>query len=203
MKQVWINRRSRRNSGFTLIELVVAIGIFSIFMLIILGIFTRLVFSQRREIGEQELQEDLRLTLELFNREARLGFGETFEAGTDAIAFRNQNGECVLYEVNGGRIVRDERAADSGLTCLWLDYDNKEELTDNRTIIEELNFIISPSTVDADSGDLLKQGLVTVVVKARAGSEGAVMRLQSTVASRQTQTYITFVTPIVGPPLGP
>ena len=56
------------HKGFTLLELVVATGIFAIFMLVIVGMFSQFVFTQRRNIAEQALLEDVRTALEIFER---------------------------------------------------------------------------------------------------------------------------------------
>ena len=103
--------------GFTLIELIVAAGIFSVFIIVIVGLFGQFVFTQRRDVAEQDLLEDLRLSLETFNREARTAYGDTFLSarpdGTSVI-FRNQNGACVNYRLQDRRLERAEGGSPSG-----------------------------------------------------------------------------------------
>lgn len=194
-------------AGFTLIELLVAVAIFSIVLLITSGIFTRYVFTQRRDIGEQRLQEDVRLAFELFNREARTAFGDTFTAGSegDSVTFRNQNRQCVWYGVFAAdaptqeqtprlRLARVE-AENVDLTedCSNLDLyaaGDLEPITAPVTHISSLSFEIRPAVVDGEQ--LVSQGFITVVSSVNAAAKpGESMHVQSTVTSRQTRPYNT------------
>lgn len=179
-----------KTRGFTLIEVVVAMGIFSVMLLIIVGVFSRFVQIQRRQIGEQQLQEDIRLAMDLFNKEARTGFGDTFPSGSFSgeIQFRNQNNQCVRYSLDGGRLARSavDMSDFGGLGCDDVAY-NDEKITGGKTFIDSLKFYSIPATVDAATSKLTSQGLIMVAIKAHAIQKAsAVITWQSSVASHQT-----------------
>lgn len=193
---------SKRTSqrGFTLIEILVAIAIFSIALLIVIGAYSRFVRSQRSSIGSQELLEDVRLTLEVFNREARTAFGSTYrlleDGNADGITFRNQNGVCVLYLLQDGVLVRNQattaqQAADCSSLGLYNPADDAP-VSDagNEVVIEELHFQVTPAAVGGDT-QLSSQGYVTVtmVIRPSTGTERDAISLQSTVTSRQVISY--------------
>lgn len=192
----------RRPSGFTLIELLTAMAIFSILIILISGAFARFVLNQRREIAEQELQEDVRFGMEIFNREARTGYGNTYRSGLDepgtTITFRNQSLNCVQYRFTEvptgntdnprGLIERAEIFEGAGGECDGADYPNPEPLTGNETDIESLAFV--PQLAEEGEDGLTRQGFITVI--ARVGSRNpsvAPLDFQSTVTSRQVTPF--------------
>lgn len=183
-----------RQAGFTLLELVVAIGIFTLLLLIIAGLLSRFVFTQRRDAGEQFVEEDLRFAMEAFNREARLAFGSTYSL-TDgigqSIVMRNQNNLCVNYRLNTETSVWERaEASTGGLDCLGANFIAYAPLTGHRVIVESLRFDIPDSIYNVADQKLDRQGFITVIVTARAVSEATPpLSLQSSVASRQIKPY--------------
>src|SRR3989344_5353947 len=124
-----IPARPRDWTGFTLIEMLVAISIFSIVLLIMLGIFSRFVTTQRRGIGEFRLQEDLRLAIELFNREARTSYGSTLVHDGPAVLFRNQNGHCVTCRWHENALQRAQQEQAGGACAVITDTTRFQSLT--------------------------------------------------------------------------
>lgn len=185
---------SRDSKGFTLIEIVVALGIFSVIMIISLGTFTNFIINQRRAIAEQELQEDMRLMLELMNREIRTGFGNTFDlvGGDDAtLAFRNEDRNCVFYGLSGTRLVRSQAtvaAADSCHLDALYHNDTKIPINDPATELVKVKFIVQPAIPSATGDTLTKQGFVTILLRARQAN-ATDLNIQSSVSSRQIRPY--------------
>ena len=178
--------QSKPLTGFTLIEILVAVAVLSIILLIVAGIFGRFVDSQRRIVGEQTIQEDLHFTLELFNRETRLSYGESYTTRTpDWLIMRNQNGVCVSYRLEDNSLERAE-APDSQTTndsCLNATYDEFTTVTTNKTFIENLEFLVQPANENT-------QGFITLIMTAHAkGKAESPLAFQSTVTSRQVATY--------------
>lgn len=179
---------SNTGRGFTLIEIVVAMGIFSILLLIMLGIFSRSTFIQRRDIAEQKLQEDIRFALELLSREARTGYGNTFTTAigdSSSVYFANQNSVCVNYRKTSETLERAEATtATFPADCTQASYGTYLPLLSKDVHVTALTFIAQPSDVDSDFQ--LSQGFITVNMEAQAtGKTDVPIALQNTTASRQ------------------
>lgn len=180
----------KQSDGFTLIEVMVAVSIFSIMIIIVLGLFSRFVAGERRDIGEFRLQEDLRLALELLNREARLGYGSTYRVDGEAFTFRNQAGQCVTYRLHRGALQRAGRDSVSGDSCPVIFDGQFESLTSAQTIISSLRWRVLPARLSNDRTQLASQGTVSVAIKATSRAKGdREVALQNTVTARQFIPY--------------
>ncbi|MDP3997558.1 MAG: prepilin-type N-terminal cleavage/methylation domain-containing protein [bacterium] len=184
--------------GFTLIELITAIAIFSIIIVITSGVYSRFVSNQRRDIAYQQLQEDTRLSLEMFNREARTGYGSTYDTYSDnnssVFSFRNQNRSCVYYRTNPDQdnhpFQRAEVNADPASFCsdAYAEIDSWQTMTDDTTVFDEVTFKPHPAVVTGNR--LTNQGLVTILFTVHsAGQSQSALHLQNTVASRQVNPF--------------
>lgn len=183
------------NKGYTLIELMVALGVFSVVVIMISGLITRLIFIERRDIGEQALQEDLRFALEVFSREARLAYASTFALadGTGkSVVMRNQNGNCVNYRLNdeNGALERAE-VSSGGVDCLGAGFSGRyAPLTSQRVQFDFLRFDIPDSIYNQGDARLDRQGFITIIMKARAKKTSTPpLELQTTITSRQVKSY--------------
>src|SRR5436190_24402116 len=95
--------KSHKQSGFTLIELIVSVGIFAMLLIVITGIVARYFAAERIAIAQQNLQEDVRFAVEMMAREIRTSYGDTFilpDGTGQALTLVNQNGVCVEYRLN-------------------------------------------------------------------------------------------------------
>lgn len=188
--------KKQPQSGFTLIEIVVAAGIFSVLLLVVVGVFSRFIFVQRRDIAEQKMQEDTRFALELFNREARTAYGSTFETQNSntvsRVYFANQNKQCVQYEWNNTeqslRRAESQNGSPSNCAPGTVAYGDFEPLTSSDLKISKLTFVAHPAAVTGDA--LTNQAFITISLTAHAVNKAdKVVTLQSTVASRQLIPY--------------
>ncbi|MDP2676438.1 MAG: type II secretion system protein [bacterium] len=107
-------------SGFTLIEMIVAIGIFTIAMLISTGAILSISAAQKRAAAIQNVQDNIRFALETMAKEARLGYsfhcGSAIDevltdprdcgGGGPSFTFFNARGEVVSYQLRNGQIER-------------------------------------------------------------------------------------------------
>lgn len=174
--------------GFTLLELLVAAGIFSLVVLIMSTVYTHFVGNQRRQINEQAVRQDLRFALELLQREARTGYASTYgltDGTGQRIAWRNQNGRCVNYWLEGGRLMRSQSAAAGACGVVST---GAASLTTARTMINYLRF--DPVTAPTEDGLLAGQGFITIIIQASSRQQPtSPIHLQTTVTSRQLQPY--------------
>jgi prepilin-type N-terminal cleavage/methylation domain-containing protein len=184
------NQIKLNSSGFTLIETVVALGIFSIFTILIVSSFSQYTFSQKRDIGEQELQEDARLALEVINREIRTGFGNTYSSDGSTLSFINQNGQCAFFTLINKALMRAENSP-MGSACVQPEnFTVYQPLTNPGTEIHALNFIVDQATFDNDNPANNQQGLVTTTLTAIARDKPELpLHIQTTITSRQLSAY--------------
>ena len=185
-------RTQQSHHGFTLIETIVAVGIFSIVMLVLMGLFSRFTIVERRDIAEQKLLEEVRFGVELFSREARTAYSSTYSlpngSGSE-ILFRNQNGLCVHYRLQGTQLERAERDTAGG-TCSLAQFSGGAyaSVTGPNTILEKFQFDVVPA--DVVDGELANQGFITVNLEARSTNASVgLLRAQTTVTSRQVVPY--------------
>jgi prepilin-type N-terminal cleavage/methylation domain-containing protein len=114
-----VDKILKNQKGITLLELIVAVGIFSVVILAATGIFQAAMEGQRSAIAAQNLQESMRYAFEVMSKEIRMaqkstggdcggGFGSgkiyKTKSGNDELNFKNYNGECVKYRLNGDRL---------------------------------------------------------------------------------------------------
>ena len=174
--------------GATLIELLVTISIFTILLIMITGIFSRFVTMERRDISERALQEDIRLALEQFVREARTAYGSTYalfpSSAGEMVVFRNQNKTCVAYKLGDGVFERAENFTSD--PCDTVSYTDFVPLTSEKTIVENVHFFLPESIVL--NGELNRQGFITLSIRAKsANSSIPAFEIQTTITSRQIQ----------------
>ena len=103
--------------GVSLIELIVSVAIFSVLILSATGIFKMVIDGQRSSISAQNVQENMRYAMEKMSKEIRMaqvsnqdcGSGATNKVfntanGGEVLYFKNQNGKCITYYLNAGRL---------------------------------------------------------------------------------------------------
>ena len=96
---------STRRSGFTLIELMIGMGLFSIVMTVVISIFVSSLRSSRFISLQASAVDNLSLSVEQIAREVRTGFG--FSAGSGTLSYTNDDGEAVSYAFTNGRIIKN------------------------------------------------------------------------------------------------
>lgn len=98
--------QKKQSKGFSIIELIVALGIFSIVITVVAIFFNNSIISQRRIISSQNIQDNIRYAIEFISREIRMG--KDFNVGegaqslggflvSDTLSFTNANGKLVTY----------------------------------------------------------------------------------------------------------
>jgi len=158
---------SGNKKGLTLIELIIALAIFSIVVLLVSDIFLDVIKGQRRSIGIQNIEENLRYTLERMSREIRMSEVKTGEgtfSSLDITAHKPTGDEDVSYKLSSDEITR-----------------NDIPITSKNTVkITELKFYVKKNSV---------QPRVTIVIKAESkdGKQEQISKihLQTTVVSRE------------------
>ncbi len=176
-----LNKIKQNNLGVTLLEMMVAVAIFSVVMLSATKIFQMVIESQRSAIAAQNLQESMKYAFEVMAKEIRMAQkpignecgGNLADkvyldlASGKTLKFKNINNECVKYYLDNNRLKID-RDADSGY------------ITPDEIEVSNLEFIV----ID-DVGN--EQSMVTMKMDIKAVGKGLhkqTMKIQTTISSR-------------------
>lgn len=194
--------QERGTAAFTLIELLIAMGIFAIFITIITGVFTNFTQVERHAIAQSRMISDLTSAMEALVKEARTGYGSTYVTdGNGGIAFVNQNAHCVEYrrrDKENNNLFVFERAEQADIASngdaancvdVFTDKDSSfTPITSNTTSITDLAFV--PTPAESESGVLKNQGVITINLTATSSKDGIPpITIQNSVTSRQMEPY--------------
>src|SRR3989344_1790694 len=181
------SKKSAQNSltGFTLVEKIVAMGIFAAVALMTVGALLQLVDAQRKAFSVQGTYDNLRFSLETIVKDLRTGgfyhCGDTVpltmpldcdiaSGGDNSITYTNSSGNLVTYQLNAGRLEKLISGSSIGF------------LTPAEITITRLSFYV----VGSDALDPY-HARVTVVMEASAGFGRSVttFNLQTTITQRK------------------
>lgn len=155
-----MNKRLKYNLGFSLVEMIVALGIFLVVISMVVLFFNQSLVAQRRVFSSQNIQDNLRYAIEFMTREIRMGSG--FDVGegapsvrgysyllaSDVLKFKNSKGEFVTYS-----------------------WDQNAALSNYHLILRNGQPIISQNVEVYDFAFVLNQGLqqprITIIIKAQ------------------------------------
>lgn len=187
-------------SGFTLVEVVVALGIFAIATTYSVSIFVQSNQVQKRTANEQRLQSDARFVLEVMAREVRLGHVDyAYYAGQGinlaAMPLTQDSAILAVRDADNNQLLfRRAESAQAGRYVVqvfsggqWLD------ITPEDLNVVRLSFYISPSADPLVWSDALvdypsdQQPLVTIVL----ATESALEDVQGTSNVSYLQTTVT------------
>lgn len=166
--------------GFTLIEIIVAMTIFSIAVGAISSLFVMSLRGQRNVIAQQNLADNTRFALEHMSRQIRMAQRDesgsctgtaksTYDIGGASLTFVDYTSNCLTYALSGGKI---RMRPDTFKAFL--------DLTSDDIQVSSLNFDVNGRT--AEDGE---QPRVTISVNAQdANLNTAEILLQTTVSNR-------------------
>jgi len=174
----------KSNKGFTLVELMVSVSIFSLVMVISMGSILTVLDANRKSQNNRAVMDNLNSSLEGMTRQIR--FGINYHCGTtgvlsqpqdcsnggNSLTLLSQTGVLVTFSLSGGRIVRN----DGGINYY---------VTSPDIIVENLTFWVFGSS--PYSGNL-NQPRVIVLIRGYSGSDSdtrSSFSLQTTISQRQ------------------
>jgi len=169
---MFMPKKYNKESGLTLIELIVAIGVFGLVVGMAFGIFGLAIVSQRRIIALKNVEDNIRFSVESMAREIRTG--RNFSGGVGSIFFINAKGESVVYRLSGSIV---EKSFDGGTSFL--------PVTGPETAINYLNFYLAGQA----AGDRL-QPRITITIGATSwiNNQSANLKIQTTISGRFLQS---------------
>jgi len=182
------NYNKFQDKGFTLLEILVALGIFSIIISAAVGIFVGSSSSQRKILELYDVQREGNYLMETVSRELRMA--TAISDGTDGnedqrdnddsdIEFTNYEGNLIKYcraKVNGTTVTCLGNNADDGTYTFFAR--GGEIINSSDIKIEYLRFYVSESFNQV-------QPVVTIVMKIKStGKYGTELTLQNSIAMR-------------------
>jgi prepilin-type N-terminal cleavage/methylation domain-containing protein len=85
--------------GFTLIELVVAMGVFSLISVALVGLFVSSLRGEKKALNVQLVQDNARIVMETMVRELRDGSDVVFNSNQN-VSFKDKSGMSITYYVD-------------------------------------------------------------------------------------------------------
>ncbi len=181
---------NKYKKGFTLIEVLVSVALFSVIILSVTGIFKMAIDGQRNAIATQNVQESLKYFLEVTAKEIRMAqknegvcsgipddqiFSVSASALSDILYFKNYYGECVRYYLAAdGDNLRFRISRGNGATP------PSDFISPAKIRINKLHFVINDIATTT-------QQMVTINLNANALDNAQYksdMTLQTTITSR-------------------
>lgn len=165
--------KSDKRGGFTIAELIVAMGVFLILLSIATGSFIQILRTQRATVSLLAANANASLAMEQISREIRTG--GVFSLSNGELHFTNSKNEPVIYKVNSAT-EKIERSND-GITF--------NEMTADNVKVKSLTFVLF-------AGAPGNQYPTRITVNMRVGASGvsfsdAVVNLQTTISARVLQ----------------
>lgn len=165
--------------GFTLLEMVVSIGIFSVLIVTAVGIIISISHAEIKAANTQDIQDNIRFTLELITKELRVGSGYSVSScvgsSCQQINFTTAGGEARGYCLELGVIKRLTATTVCGFGS---------PMTAANIVVDRLSFVVSGNVSGPSDG----QPRVTIVLQARSVDPRlqfeSTINIQSTVVQR-------------------
>lgn len=161
-----------KERGLTMIELIVAVGIFSLVIGMTVGIFVLAISTQRRITALKNVNDNIRFTVESMGREIKTG--KNFSSSAGLLSFTNANNEAVVYRLNTNVV---EKSSDGGI--------NYSAVTGPEVTINYLNFYL----MGQSAGDGLEPRItITIGATSKVGNQSANLKVQTTISERFLQS---------------
>ena len=155
------------NNGFTVVELLVSMSLFSIIVGIASGVFIQSMRAQRAVVALSAAVSNAQLTIEQMAREIRIG--ENFSLSGGELNFTNAKGESIIYRLGAEKIERGVNG-------------NFGPLTAENVSVKNLGFVLSGNL--PDDGRPPKITLIMQIGTKGSQVENSMINLQVSVSSR-------------------
>lgn len=136
MKFLFFKKEKKLNSGFTLLEILVALALFIVVMTIGLGSVINVLEANRKSASLKSVMTNLNFAIEIMSREIKFGrsYGcsiGTCSSGDTRISFISSENLNVVYRLNNNRI---EKSVDNGSTF--------QAITAPDIVVQDMRFYI-------------------------------------------------------------
>lgn len=190
------DQKQNKRVGFTLVEVLVSLGVFTIVFSIATSLFTASTDLERQGNAHRVVQQNAAFFMEFLGKEVRNGSidfatyeGEAVNLNTMPITelkllYRGSITQKEKIYLQGGKIfISREDPAQPGTF-------NTSALTDDNVIIDNLDFYISPAKACTEASTSCSQPRVTAVLKLHSdtvqirGATGSNATIQNTFSTR-------------------
>jgi prepilin-type N-terminal cleavage/methylation domain-containing protein len=149
------NPAGKMKKGFTLIELMVSIAVFSVVVIVVMQTFSMVIKNYRISRQIQTDNEDLRTAIEIMGKNIRMSSNIKEIGSNDGITmYNNSQGMCVGYKIEQNTLKYAEKTTDDKTNC--------DSLSDYVTIISSYvndgKIIVYPRSEN-------RAGLVTITLE--------------------------------------
>lgn len=183
------NQKLKAKSGFTLFEMIVSLGLFSVAMLMILTSLLSITSAQKKAVTLQTVEDNLRFVIDSMSKEIRTGSG--YDCGNigapnncgntgnvcisaaNSMAFTRADGVPVIYRLQNESIEK----SDNGNPFYTV--------TGSDIKINKLDFCVTGVNEGGDDDGL--QPRTTIIIKATAD----IMEREKTKSPFNLQTTVT------------
>ncbi|MBI5045973.1 MAG: hypothetical protein HZC14_03180 [Candidatus Niyogibacteria bacterium] len=179
------NYKLKPNSGFTLFEIIVAVGVFSMAISVILSAMLSMTEAQRKAITLQSAEDNLRFAIEAMSREIRTGntydcnnagngMPSNCNGGGNSLAFVSAKGNRIIYRWNSLDYTIEKSVDDGGAYY---------PITSSDIKIEMLRFYVFGAGQDQEQPRVLISIRATAQdLKSKVQSQ---FNIQTTIAQRE------------------
>ncbi len=135
------NSRSKNFSGFTLVEMIISVGIFSMVMVVTIGALLQIVAANRQAQAIKSVLNNINMAVEDMTRTIKNGtkydcdpsdsdIDDCSSTPGNRLGLSNENGAPVVYSFSNGQIVKTEGGVGQSITA-------------SEANIDRLNFYVS------------------------------------------------------------
>ncbi|MBI2038933.1 MAG: prepilin-type N-terminal cleavage/methylation domain-containing protein [Candidatus Niyogibacteria bacterium] len=165
------------SAGFTLLEMIAALGVFSVIIIIFSSTFLNLLNAERKAQIASSVQDNLRFAIEVMSKEIRTGtqYQVPPQPTNTAITFVNANDESITYRVSGPDIANNPCSDEKPCIVKSVNGGDFLPLTSDQIAIDDLLFFV---------GGI--QPRIQIIIRARATVQNVEtqLNLQTTVSQR-------------------
>lgn len=183
--------RIKNEKGISLVELVLAVAIFSIVVTIASGMFINSIKAQKAIIAKQNVSSDLRYSADFMLKELRMSQINstdptlTFKnasgvqlidsnSPSSTLDFINSNGDEIIYSLSGGKIMRENFTAATSV----------QSVSSDMVEITSLRFVLNNWDLSRGAASSVSP-LITVWIKARSRTgTGESIEFQTSISPR-------------------
>jgi len=168
--------------GFTLAEMLVAMGIFLIFATMSLGVYSATLKAQRRTVAASRIQREAQFLTEFIAKQVRTGtidyggYGGTVPSPTATLRLVNQNNIKMVFDYNTG----------TKAVTLSVAGGPARQVSSSNIIVNSVNYYITPATTPFPGGGSSPSGQPRVTV---------VLDIQSTVSGQTDNMLVQQTVP--------